>query len=282
LAMELMLGLVFACVLFFQSSAALAAEAKENKKAGKTIVLIGHRPDHPKGTHVYLPTCQLLAKCLRQTKGVEAVVSDGWPKDQALLDRADALVLYTGPGAELCLKGPQAAQFQKMMKRGVGLVAIHWATAVHKKNQKEIGDKYQHALGGIWIHFSGIKIADAMLEQLDKDHPICRGWKDYKLNDEYYLNPVIAKHGKALLGVQLDGKPLVVGWVGHRETKGPDSKNGRSFGTTLGHFWRNFGIKSFRQMMINGILWTSHVQIPKDGASCQLSEEDKKLPGKAR
>ena len=43
------------------------------------IVLIGHDRDHPFGTHEYMADCRLLAKCLEQTPGVEAVVSNGWP-----------------------------------------------------------------------------------------------------------------------------------------------------------------------------------------------------------
>ena len=100
----------------------------------KTVLLIGHKPDHPPKCHEYLSTCKLLAKCLRQTKGIEAVVSNGWPTDQKLLQRTDAIVLYTSPGAEIVLAEKSAADFEAMMKRGVGLVAIHWATGVHKKN----------------------------------------------------------------------------------------------------------------------------------------------------
>jgi hypothetical protein len=47
----------------------------------KTILLIGHKPNHPPRIHVYLPTYELLAKCLRQTEGVEAVVFNEWPED---------------------------------------------------------------------------------------------------------------------------------------------------------------------------------------------------------
>ena len=69
----------------------------------KTVLLIGHKPDHPPKCHEYLSTCELLAKCLRQTRGVEAVVSNGWPTDAKLLERTDSLVLYTSPGAEIVL-----------------------------------------------------------------------------------------------------------------------------------------------------------------------------------
>jgi hypothetical protein len=40
-----------------------------------------------------LEECELLAQCLRQSPHVEAIVSDGWPKDVAQLEGLDALVL---------------------------------------------------------------------------------------------------------------------------------------------------------------------------------------------
>ena len=52
----------------------------EDAKAKAKILLIGKDPDHPWGTHMYLPTCVMLTKCLRQIEGVETVVSGGWPR----------------------------------------------------------------------------------------------------------------------------------------------------------------------------------------------------------
>ena len=122
----------------------------------KTVLLIGHKPDHPPKTHVYLPTCELLAKCLRQTEGVETVVSNEWPKDEKVAERADVLVLYTNSGAERTMQGSGAKTFEAMMKRGAGLVAIHWATGINKHNFPRFGDKWVGYLGGAWINFSGI------------------------------------------------------------------------------------------------------------------------------
>ena len=61
--------IVIVCLLPFGVS---ATEPGGEKK----IVLIGHELDRAWGTHMYLPTCKLLAKCLEQTPGVHAVISD--------------------------------------------------------------------------------------------------------------------------------------------------------------------------------------------------------------
>jgi hypothetical protein len=41
------------------------------------VLLVGHKLDHPFGTHMYPHECKLLAKCLNQNPGVKATVSNG-------------------------------------------------------------------------------------------------------------------------------------------------------------------------------------------------------------
>lgn len=257
---------------FATPQAAADDASAEKSDAKKKIVLIGHELDHAWATHMYLDTCQLLAMCLEQTPGVEAVVSNGWPKDAKTFEGVSAIVMYSSPGAEVMLDGPHAQQAQQLMKDGVGLVAIHWATGVMEANKERLGKRYLNYLGGMWVHFVGLVIADSELKQLDADHPVCRGWKPYDLNDEFYLNPTISPQAKPLLQVQANGKPLVVGWAHNR------ADGGRSFGTTLGHFHRNFKIEAFRRMMVNGILWSAGVEVPAEGAPVSVTAADVTLP----
>jgi type 1 glutamine amidotransferase len=261
-----------AAILVAAIVAAPLATAEEGGE--KKILLIGHELDHAWGTHMYLPTCELLAKCLRQTPRVEAVVSDGWPKDKAELAGVDAIVLYSSPGGELLLDGEQAAEVNRLLKQGVGLVCIHWATGLKKENQKRLGKQWMGMLGGMWLHFVGLKIDDSNLKQLDPQHPICNGWEEYELNDEFYLNTQVAPGAETLLEVEVDGKRVPVAWTYER----PVSAGGRSFGTTLGHFHRNFGIEAFRKLMVGGILWAAHVPLPAGGPPVAVSQEDLKLP----
>jgi hypothetical protein len=170
--------LILALLIGLLAGATLFGAEKKTK-----ILLIGKDRDHPFGTHEYMTDCQLLAKCLQQTPGVEAIVSNGWPKDEAVLKDISAIVLHTANGGNVLLGGPHRKQAEELLKNGVGLTAIHWSTGASDEN---IGEAYQSILGG-WFNrkFANLNITTTKLQQADSKHPICRGWKEYDLRDEY-------------------------------------------------------------------------------------------------
>ena len=57
-------------------------------------------------------------------------------------------------------------------------------------------------------------------------------------------------------------------------------KGGRSFGTTLGHPYKNFQTEAFRRMIVNAILWTAQVDVPAQGAPVNIGAKDLELPSK--
>jgi type 1 glutamine amidotransferase len=241
--------------------------------ASAKIVLIPTKQDHPPATHMYEFECQLLAKCLNQTRGVQAVVSPDfdWPKDPAVLKDVKSIVYYSRPAGDILLDPSRRDEVRMLLKSGVGLACIHWATAA----EKEHGEEWLQTLGG-WFHFahSGLAVEKQKLVQAQKDHPVCRGWKEYLLRDEFYLNLKFHERAQPILKVTVAGKEQVVGWTLERD----GANGGRSFGTTLGHFHDNFAIDEFRRMLANGILWTAHVDVPKEGAPIVVKDEDLVLP----
>lgn len=235
------------------------------------ILLIGKQPDHPFGTHMYMHTQGMLAKCLQRTDGVQTVVSQGWPEDRATLQGVKTIVVYSSPAAEFLLDGPGAEPLHNMMQDGVGLVTIHWASSVFEKNLERLGDRWIDYMGGVWVSNYGLSTDTSRLKQLVPDHPICRGWEEYDLHDEFYLKPVI-KAATPMLRVTTKGEDVVVGWAYER------SDGGRAYATTLGHFYENFQIEAFRRAIVNAILWTAHVEVPAEGAAVDLSAEELRLP----
>jgi type 1 glutamine amidotransferase len=256
-------------LLLFAASAAFGQSNVKTK-----ILFIGKNPDHPYGSHMYLHTCGILAKCVELTPGIETTVSNGWPKDAKTLEGVKAIVVYTSPAAELLLDGEHRGKVDELMSKGVGLVTIHWASSIYQKDFDRLGPTWLSYLGGTWVSNVGLSGGKSPLKQLLPEHPICRGWKEYEIEDEYYLDPVI-KQAKPLLSVhERKGKEVIVGWVHERKN------GGRSFATTLGHPYKNFQIEAFRRMIVNGILWSAHVEVPASGAPVNLSAEALALPAK--
>jgi type 1 glutamine amidotransferase len=240
------------------------------------ILLIGKDRDHPPATHEYMADCELLARCLRQTPGVEALVSNGWPTDPAVLKDVKAIVLHTQKGGNVLFAGPQRREVEELLKNGVGLTAIHWSTGA---DAGEVGENWLRTLGG-WFNpdFSKLAVQTAKLHQVDPHQAVCRGWKDFDLRDEYYIQLRFEPAVKPVLSVRLNDKDHTVAWAYER----PDSKGGRSFGFVCGHFHANFAEKPFRQALVNGILWTAHREVPEAGAPCEISPKDMELPPDTR
>ncbi len=257
---------LFILVALFAISPAVAQEKTK-------ILLIGKDRDHPYATHEYMTDCALLAACLRQTPGVETAVSNGWPKNPDTFKDVKAIVLYTRNGGNVLFDPFAKEQAELLLKNGVGLTAIHWSTGA----EGQVGEQWLDALGG-WFStkFSKLSTTTTKLKQVDPKHPICRGWSEYDLRDEFYLELKFKEKATPILQVELNKKVHTVAWTYER----PDSKGGRSFGCVLGHFHANFGEKPFRQALVNGILWTAHRDVPEMGAPVAITAKDLELPAK--
>src|SRR5206468_4464394 len=130
---------------------------------------------------------------------------------------------------------------------------------------KKFGEDWLEALGG-WFNtdFSRYLVEKSKLRQAAPEHPICRGWKDFDFRDEFYIQLKFKEKAQPVMKAEVEKKDYVVGWTYDR----PDG--GRSFGCVCGHFHDNFGEKSFRKALVNGILWTARVEVPRDGAAVEI------------
>jgi type 1 glutamine amidotransferase len=260
--------LLFSLAICLMASAALVAGDKAK------ILLIGKDLDHPRNTHTYMSDCGLLAKCLGQTDGVETMVSDGWPKDPAVVKDVTAIVLHNRLGGTMLFRSPQRRQVAEMLKQGVGITAIHWGTGAETPE----GGPWLQTMGG-WFNaegdgFSKYLVQTSKVRQADPKHPVCRGWSDFDLREEYYFKLCFLPEARPVMTTLIEGKEYPIGWVYERR----GSKGGRSFGFVGGHFHDNFGIRAFRQAVVNGILWTAHVRIPENGAPISITSKDMQLP----
>lgn len=234
------------------------------------VLLIGKDRDHPPRSHEYMFECELLAKCLRQTRGVEAVVSDGWPVDPKAFDNVDAIVLYTAMGGDVLHDPARKEQVADLLKRKIGLVALHWGTGA---SVDERGDALRDSLGGFANNsFTEIPIVDSAIRPAQAGHPIARGWVATPMRDEYYIKNRFRPEIEPVIVAAVDGVDYPVGWTYLR----PDG--GRSFGYVCGHFHDCFKIPAFRRSAVNGILWAAGVEVPAGGAPVELTQDDLELP----
>ena len=246
--------------------------------APKKVLMIAGKPSHGPLSHEHNAGIQLLAKCLKQgaTGLVTPVVTlNGWPSDESIFEGADAVVIYSdGGGGHPAVRGDNLAKLGKLMDKGVGFLTIHYAVEpTTNKGNKEFLD-WQ---GGCFeTHWSVNPHWTANFSNLPK-HPITRGVKSFKANDEWYFHMRFVPGMKGVTPILSDvapastmkrgdgahsGNPTVrkavaagkaqhVAWAYRREN------GGRGFGFTGGHNHLNWGNDDFRKTVLNAILWVA-------------------------
>ena len=162
-------------------------------------------------------------------------------KTRRLLKDVTAIVLHNRLGGTVLFRGPQRRQVEEMLKQGVGITAIHWGTGAETPE----GGPWLQTMGG-WFNaegdgFSKYLVQTSKLRQADPKHPICRGWSDFDLREEFYFKLCFLPEARPVMSTIIEGKDYPIGWVYERR----NSKGGRSFGFVGGHFHDNFGDKGF-------------------------------------
>lgn len=271
--------------------------------ADKKILLLAGPPSHGPGEHEHRAGCLLLKSCLDHVPGVSSVVySNGWPKDPAVFEGAATVVLYSdGGGGHPALQDNRLEQLGALMKKGVGLVCIHYATEpTLEKGEQEFIDW----IGGCFeIDRSVNPHWDANFKVLPQ-HPITRGVEPFTIKDEWYFNmrfregmkgvhPILTAVPPQSTMSRKDGphegnpevrkavergEPQHVAWAAERPG------GGRGFGFTGAHFHRNWGNPNFRKIVLNAIVWTAKMEVPASGIASEVTpaELEQNLDPKGR
>jgi hypothetical protein len=281
--MKYALFLLTACLL---GASALAAEKK--------IVLIAGRPSHPPGMHEFRAGCLLFQKCLSGTPGVTTLVySNGWPDSSEALQGADAVVIYSdgGPGNPV-LKGDHRKVLAALAEKGVGLGFMHYGTEIPSTNG---GPEFLEWIGGYYEDQFSCNPMWSPKFQKFPNHPVTRGVKPFTNRDEWYFNirfreemkgitPILVaqpsdevRKGKYVHPqgpydhiIKASGREEAMMWVYERPN------GGRGFGFTGGHTHEHWGIESQRKVVLNALLWLAKAEVPANGVSSVVSEDDLK------
>ncbi len=261
----------------------LVASTCHAHDAPKTIVLIGGSKSEGPARHDYGHGIRLIASFLgalpEARRGDITIASypDGWPDDPAALDGASTVVLYFDGDMKHPLRDARHRRsFEALMRRGVGLVALHQASTV------PAGDttiELQRWLGGARFGMVDRTTETATLQVAAPSHPVTRGVQDFAYRDEFYptfrfagqVAPILT----ATLHVQYRGgqsliedrpEKATVAWA-YQRTGG-----GRSFGFSGGHYLVALDQPMLRRTLLNAILWTAHVDVPVKGASAGATD----------
>ncbi|OWK40520.1 ThuA domain-containing protein [Fimbriiglobus ruber] len=283
---------------FLHTSAAATAALASTQRLGaaqdkqRKLVMIAGTVSHGPGDHEFNAGVQLLAKCLKETKGLETVVHlNGYPKDDSSLDTADGILLYADGGAgHPFLRDHRLKRIGDLMAKGVGLMCGHFAVEV----PKDIGANEMRAwIGGCYEHMYSCNPMWSPEFRSFLDHPVARGVKPFTIKDEWYFNmrfrdgmkgitpiltavpsdavrngPYVYPQGPYKHIQEAAGRPEHMMWAAERED------GGRGIGFTGGHVHRNWLEPNFRKVVLNGLLWICKVDVPKDGVGSTVTEDD--------
>jgi type 1 glutamine amidotransferase len=283
------IGLILSVAAWSSAADAPADTAKGPKK----IVLIAGRKSHgPEGNRIHdYPWSARLIKVMLERSDVKDLIHvdyflDGWPADQSTIEKADTLmVISDGRDGDQFTEAPhlesddRVALVEKQMKRGCGLVTFHFSTFTPDKYADSIfrwtGGYFDWEENGKRQWYSGIKTADTEVKTPSPEHAILRGVRPFKMNEEFYFNIRFSPEDKTVTNVfevpALGGRPNrgnVVAWAKQR------IDGGRGFGTTCGHYYDNWKNDDFRKTILNAIVWTAHVEVPKNGVEAPYVERE--------
>lgn len=253
--------------------------------AATRILIVVGPSDHPPGTHEVAAGGRLLAHCLANLPGVKADVVYGWPA-QDLRDAAASIVFIgdTFPANRLPNAAQNLADLDAMMRRGCGIVCIHYATGLLGQDVAPDGDHpLLRWLGGYFAHRtcphhqSVAKIFPAAaIVPAAPGHPVWRGCAGFTLHDEPYINNYFGKDANraapnvtVLATSQLppeQPKPEPVAWCVERDDRG------RGFGVVMPHFYRSWKIEDLRRFILNGIVWSARLDVPPGGVQSALRD----------
>lgn len=250
---------------------------------GKKIVFVAGKPSHAYGAHEHNAGCLLLAmeleKALPHYKTV--VYRNGWPTEADAFAGADTIVMYSDGGGGHMVNA-HLDEVDALAKKGVGIVCIHYAVEVPAD---PAGKKFLDWIGGYFEANWSVNPHWTANFTKFPDHPISRGVKPFKINDEWYYHMRFRPNMEGVTPILTDlpgpetlsrpdgahsGNPDVRKAIAAKEVQhvawaSENVGGGRGFGFTGGHDHWNWGAPDFRKVVLNAIVWTAKGEVPANG-----------------
>lgn len=286
-------GYIFVLVVITATFIACSSEKTTSANEKKKIVLIPGNDSHGVGDHEHLGGCQLLARLLNENvPEVNAVVTEqGWPKDTTILNDAAAIVMYSD-GGEAHMVIPHMQHIDQLMKKGAGLVNLHYAVEIPKGDR---GNYFLQWVGGYFeTNYSVNPFWTARFDSFP-NHPVTRGVQPFEARDEWYYHMRFVENDNNLVHILAtlppsstleleDGPhsnnpavredvlvrklPQTVAWAYERRD------GGRGFGFTGAHVHRNWMNDQYRKLVLNAIVWAAKAEVPQNGVGSVTPTEN--------
>jgi type 1 glutamine amidotransferase len=272
-----------------------AALAAANSAANPRILILVGPSSHPPGTHEVAAGGRLMQWALENmenVRGVKADLLDQWPQDKKALDGVRTVVFIgdTFPPQRLPERDAILKELGEMMSRGAGLVCVHYATGLRAQDVQPDGS---HPLLG-WLggyfatrtphHQSVAKVFNAVtVAPAAPEHPVSRGWREFTVDEEPYYNNYFGPGGNqpaagvaalatAMLPPEAPKKEIVAWGVERKD-------GGRGFGIVMPHFYKNWANEDLRRLIMNGIVWTAKLDVPRSGVKTPVPDLARFMPG---
>ncbi|MCX6878682.1 MAG: ankyrin repeat domain-containing protein [Verrucomicrobia bacterium] len=252
--------------------------------AEKNILFIAGPKSHDAGQHEHPASCELLAKHLASSGlDLKVEVSNGWPQDAAKVLAADTIVIY-GDGMGQQPANGHLPELRQHFAAGKGLVVLHWAL---EPGDPALAKLLDEALGGRFEMEWSVNPIWKMTSPIIAKHPVTRGVAPFEVEDEFYYHlrfrdnitpllqalPPVDSLGAdgprsgnpAVRKALADKVPQTLAWV----VENPNQARG--FGFTGGHYFRLWALKDFRQLVLNGIVWSAGLEIPPQGVAGKVA-----------
>ncbi len=271
----------------------------------KQVLLLAGRKSHGFGAHDHTAGCSLLAKLINASGlPVEAswhsLEKEGWPSGDKL-GKASTIIIYADGGAGHPFNA-HLDELNALAKKGVGIGCIHYGVETTKG---VAGDSFLEWTGGYFEpHWSVNPHWTAQFKAFPQ-HPICRGVKEFAVNDEWYYHMRFRPNMEGVTAILTDlpteatltrpdgahsGNPAVREAVKNKEPQHvcwarERADGGRGFGFTGGHVHWNWGNEQFRRLILNAIVWSAGVDVPANGVAAGkvtlddlLQDHDEAIP----
>jgi type 1 glutamine amidotransferase len=235
----------------------------------KRVVFLAGKPSHGEGAHAWDRNARFVKECLQEATNIDPpqidIYDNGWPQDPRVLDGADAIVFFADGRESHPLAVPgRLAKIRELAGRGVGLAFLHYSIDPPPGGQ---GDLMAWMGGCYEPGYSQNPVNTVRVTPVDNGHPITRGCSGYVAEDEWYFDIRFRPNDANVVPLMTgrlpprDPQDKVLAWAYTR----PDG--GRGFGFAGGHYTSNWHEEPFRKLVLNAILWTAQVEVPKGGVT---------------